>query len=195
MKTYVEEVNGLAFRLRAEEALCPQVLALLRAFGAVPKEKLRNESKIQIGFSVIILEERDGGYCVTVPDYTKSPFSDTTEDLTIALWIQMEQTDLLRQYGLEGEPVRFDDPIAVSRGALQEERIFLQRFSDLGGSGWCVKPVDGGSGEYEAVYAYELLKIRPELLKVLVLPYEYLAVFEGESLAEILNEKNESILL
>lgn len=46
---------------------------------------------------------------------------------------------------------------------------------------------------YESLYAYELLQIRPALLKVLALPYHYLAVMDDEQIHAILNENDENI--
>ena len=48
--------------------------------------------------------------------------------------------------------------------------------------------------EYESIYAYQLLNIRPSILKVLMLPYDYIVVIDGEDIIELLNEKDESII-
>ena len=203
MKTYTNEINGIKFKFSVEESLYPQTQALLQAIKTIPQGKLRNGFKIEIGFSVFILVETAEGYNIIVPDYTKSPFSETTEDLTIALWIQLEQTDLLRLYNLTGEPIRFDDKIVVAKNVLHENQISLQRFSDLGESGWCVNAIEKNengkflnvtANDYESLYVYQLLKIRPSLIKALVLPYEYIVVFEGDTIIEILNEQDESIV-
>jgi hypothetical protein len=50
------------------------------------------------------------------------------------------------------------------------------------------------SAPYSTIYAYELFAKRPALLRVLALPRVYLVVFEENSIADILNEKNESLL-
>ena len=47
--------------------------------------------------------------------------------------------------------------------------------------------------DYETIYAYQLLQKRLSLIKVLVLPYEYIVIFNGDEINEILNEKDESI--
>ncbi len=51
-----------------------------------------------------------------------------------------------------------------------------------------------GSEEYESIYAYQLVKLRPALLKVLMLPYDYIVVFDGDTIVEILNENDESVM-
>lgn len=191
------------FSASVEEPLFTQVQILFLSIKTIPPENIKNGYKLEIGFSIFILVENDNGYCIVVPDYTKSPFSDTTEDLTIALWIQFEQIDLLKLYDIQGTPVRFDDKIAVAKNALQENLISLQRFSDLGESGWCVESIEHGedgkfhnvsTNEYESYYVYQLLKLRPSLMKALALPYDYIVVFEGDTINAILNEQDEDIM-
>ncbi len=93
----------------------------------------------------------------------------------------------------------------MAKGALEQPLISLQRFPELGAcaSGWCVEALeqteDGSfaavpAESYETVYAYELLKLRLDLVKVLLLPYDYMAFFNGQELVEILNEKNEGLI-
>lgn len=203
MKTYTSEINGTKYSLCTEEPLYAQALSMFRAIRTIHQEKLKNGFKLQIGFSLFIFVETAEGYQIVMPDYTKSPFTDTTEDLTIALWIQLEQADLLQLYHLPGETVRFDDKIVAAENVLQKNQISLQRFTDLGESGWCVEEIKkGDNGEffpvtanaYESYYIYQLLKIRPALIKALVLPYEYIVVFDGDNIVEILNEQNESVM-
>lgn len=203
MKTYTSEINGIKYSLCVEEPLYSEVQSLFQAMKTIPQGKLKNGFKLQIGFSVFILVETAEGYQIVTPDYTNNPFLETTEDLTLALWIQSEQTDLLRLYHLTGETVRFDDKIVVAENVLQKEQISLQRFTDLGESGWCAGEIKKGedgkyfnvtANAYESYYIYQLLKIRPALIKALVLPYEYIVVFEGDNIIEILNGQNESII-
>jgi len=205
IKTYSSNINGNIFSAKVKEPLYPQVQILFKVLEKIPSEKIKNGYSIEIGFSVFSLVEREKGYCIVVPDYMKNPFSDKTEDLTIALWVQLEQTDLLRLCNLEGESVRFDDKLVVAKNVLQEKYISLQRYSDLGkdASGWCVESVVYGedkkfqgvpTNDYETIFAYHLLKFRPALLKALALPYEYIAVFDGETINAILNGQNENIM-
>ena len=45
--------------------------------------------------------------------------------------------------------------------------------------------------EYESIYAYQLLNIHPSILKVLMLPYDYIVVIDGQDIIELLNEMDE----
>ena len=57
-----------------------------------------------------------------------------------------------------------------------------------------LKVLNVDATEYESIYAYQLLNIRPSILKVLMLPYDYIVVIDGEDIIELLNEKDESII-
>ena len=197
MKTFSCKIHDITFNARAEEPLYPQVQTLFQTIQAIPAKNIRNGYSIEFGFTVFFLVEKGNEYCIVAPDYKKYPYSDTTEDLTIALWIQLEQAHLLRLYNLECEGVRFDDKVIVAKNALQENAIYLQRFSNCGkgDSGWCIKPVEHGeAGDFEAYYAYQLLSIRPALIKALILPYEYIVIFEGDTIVSIMNEQDEDII-
>ena len=203
MKTYIKEINGISYRLALEEELYTQALILLSEIEKIG-DTVRDGYKIQIGFTVFTLNKQSHNeYTIAAPDYMKNPFNDTTTDLTLAVGIQFQQLDILKTCGVVGESVRFDDKIAVADNALNKEYISMQRFSDLGESGWCIEGLEkdkNGSfncvsaSEYKPYYAYQLLSIRPSLVWCLLLPYGYMVVFSGENILEILNENNESLL-
>ena len=203
IKEYSETINGIKYNYIIEEALASQLKPLLSAFSKIPNEKIVNEFRISVGFSIFTLVGDNNEFDIIVSDYTKSPFVDTTKDLSLAVWVQYEQALFLRQHNIEGQAVRFDDVIAVAKGALEKESISMQRFSDLGGSGWCINEVHINekmkfnivdSEEYETIYAYQLLHFRPQIIKTLLLPYDYIVVCSGDELIEVLNDKDESIL-
>lgn len=77
------------------------------------------------------------------------------------------------------------------------DSIYLQRSSNCekGDSGWYIGPVNEEDNieELEAFYAYQLLKIRPELIKVLASPFEYMIIFEKEEIQAVLNENDKDI--
>lgn len=198
-------INNIKYFVSADESIISKTHILFEAIKSIPSNDVKNGYKLEIGFTVFIfLSERDG-YKIVVPDYLNSPFLNTTDDLTIALWILSEQIELLKKYNISGVPVRFDDEIVIAENALENSLISLQRFADLGenASGWCIEAIgkreDGSfytieTKEYKTVYAYQLLQSRPESVKILVLPYEYFVVINDETVIEILNEKGDSII-
>lgn len=91
----------------------------------------------------------------------------------------------------EGQLIKFNDKIVIAKNVLQQEEVYLQRSSgcDEGDSGWYISPINEEvSGELEIIYAYQLLKMKPEIIQVLTLPYNYLVVFEKDKIKAILNE-------
>ena len=198
-------INGINLYISADESIISQSQVLFQAIKTIPIEKIKDGFKLEIGFSVFIFSAVNDGYKIVVPDYLNSPFLSTTDDLTFDLWILLEQTELLKMYVIEGVSTRFDDEIVIAKNALENPIISLQRYSDLGkeASGWCIEAIEEKSDgtfqtvttkDYESIYAYQLLQKRLSLIKVLALPYEYIVVFDGDEIIEILNEKNESII-
>lgn len=190
--------------MKVDDALYFQSQLLWKTIQDIPADEIKDGFKIEIGFSLYILQKSESGYDVVVPDYESTPFPEFTEDLTLAFLIQMEQIELLQKYRINGDSVRFDDEIAVAKGSIDKPKICMQRFRELGGSGWCLNEIsqseDGSfsnveTDEYESIYAYQLLNMRHPLLKVLMLPYDYFIVFDGDDIVEILNENDESILI
>lgn len=201
METFTHTAGGIRFSLQADPALRMPAQMLLRSLESVPADEMKDGYMFEAGFSVFTCMAAEDGYQILSPDYADSPLINTTQDLSAALWVLLEQALLLKKCGIGGEPTRFDDEIVVAEGALESPLISLQRYSDLGGSGWCVEAlaVEDGvcqtvSAPYSTIYAYELFAKRPALLRVLSLPREYFVVFEENSIADILNEKNESLL-
>lgn len=195
MKTIVKNIGGKNIIATAEEHLSPQIEKLLYLLTKVEDNKLVDGFSIQVGWSIFILSKRENEYHIIVPDYTKNPFKDTTEDLTLALWVQLEQVHCLRQLNIDGEMIKFSDKIVTAKNVLQLDEVYLQRARDCekGDSGWYIGPVDETEeieGELEAFYAYQLLKIRPSIIQVLTLPYEYLVIFEKDKIKAILDDND-----
>lgn len=201
--TYTEEINGINFTFSADEALRPFAEPLLEAIEYIPAEKIKDGFRIRAGFSTFMLSEHGIGFDIAAPDYTDDPLTVLTTDLTLALHVQYRQVLLLHKYGIVGKAIHFYDKIAVAKGALEKELVSMQRFAELGGSGWSVetftldedgtaRPVE--AEDYEAVYAYELISRRPELIDALCLPDGYIAVYRGKELIELLDDNNESVM-
>lgn len=151
-----------------------------------------------MGWSLYFLEYKDDEFYIISPDFTKNPFKEKTKDLTLALWVQLEQTHLLRKVNRSGESVRFDDKIIALKGVINQKNIYLQRTNDdieKGDSGWYIGSLDDSdiSEEYEAFYTYELLKLRPSLMQILALPFDYMVTFEKDKLQSIVDENNNDI--
>lgn len=187
MKTIIKNIGNKNIKAKVEEPLSFHVETLFNLLSKV-EDKLVDRFSIQIGWSVYSLYKYEDYYQIITQDYTKNPLKDTTEDLTIALWVQLEQSHCLRRLNTEGQLIKFNDKIVIAKNVLQQEEFYLQRSSgcDEGDSGWYIGPINEEvSGELEA---YELLKSKPTIIQVLALPYNYLVVFEKGKIKAILNE-------
>lgn len=195
LKTMIKNIGNKNIKAKVEEPLSFHVETLFNLLSNV-EDKLADGFSIQVGWSVYSLYKYEDYYQIITRDYTKNPFKDKTEDLTIALWVQLEQAHCLRRLNIEGELIKFNDKIVIAKNVLQLEEVYLQRFSGCGegDSGWYIGPInEEASGELETIYAYELLKMKPAFIQVLALPYDYLVVFEEDKIKAILNENDVDI--
>ncbi|URZ04653.1 immunity protein Imm33 domain-containing protein [Clostridium felsineum] len=105
---------------------------------------------------------------------------------------------MLNKLRLDGEKISFQDKVVCAKEVLSVDSIYMERTSERenGDSGWYIEPVDESiaNDKLEAYYAYQLLKIRPSIIKTLALPSGYMAVFEKDELKAVLNEKDIDLL-
>src|SRR5699024_7244943 len=183
--------------MSAEKELEPQMESLFMIIENLNSGEIIDGLSFQVGWSIYYLKEmEDRQFTVISPDYSNDPFEGVTDDLTIALWVQLEQVHFLRKLNIEGLSIKFSDKIILSKGVLELENIFLQRAGDVeqGDSGWFIGAVEDDNTELYAMYAYQLLKIRPELIQVLALPNDYMVIFEGKEVKAVLNENDQDVL-
>ncbi|MCE4048956.1 MULTISPECIES: immunity protein Imm33 domain-containing protein [Bacillaceae] len=194
MKKFEKIIMGKTIIMTAQKELEPQIEILFAKLEQVDRNKLIHGFSLQVGWSVYYLHEREtGNFILTSPDYSRNPFEDTTKDLTLTLWVQLDQGHFLRKLNVDGLSIKFSDKIILSKGVLELEKIYLQRNGDVevGDSGWYIGPVeDDNTIELYALYAYQLLKIKPEIIQVLALPNDYMVVFENNEIKAVLNEND-----
>jgi len=195
-----KQVGGTTLLVQCEEPLARQAEWLLDLLGRRSAEglDLRDGRSIQVGWTILKLRERKGGLVVCEPDYSGDPFSDEREDLTASLLVQAQQNDILKRLGEKGEAAVFQDKIVLAKGCLREQRVYLERTPGApeGDSGWYIGPAEDREAEreLEALYVYQLLRVRPALMQVLALPPGYLVVFDGDNLEAVLNDRNVNVL-
>lgn len=193
-----KNINEKLFIVTVESYLKEQAEELLNVISKIEFSKFKDKFTIQIGFTIFTLQKVDEGFIILSPDYSKNPLTNSTEDLTIALWIQLEQGTLLNKLNLTGELISFQDKIICSKGVLKLDNIYLERSGEYekGDSGWYIGPVDevNANEELEAYYAYQIIKIRPSIIKVLTLPSRYMAVFNKDKLGAVLSDNDIDVL-
>ncbi|MNJ49366.1 hypothetical protein D3C77_445900 [compost metagenome] len=154
--------------------------------------------RIQAGWTVYTVVECDGAVEIAAPDYNADPFNTITKDLSTSISVQLAQNHILKTYGIDGDFCLFQDKIVVAKGVFDEKKVYLERSTHRadGDSGWYLGPVNKNNEntELEAYYIYQLLSLRPSLLKALAVARGYLVVFEGEEIEAVLDENNNRIM-
>lgn len=155
---------------------------------------VREGARVQLGWMMLYFRRWNEGLVVHVPDVSRNPFLDTTDDLSLAIRVLGEQNEIIRRLEVEGRTTSFQDKVVAARGALEQPNIYLERTANTpaGDSGWYVGALGEGGppSDLEALYCYELLSRRPALMKVLALPPGYLVVFKGDQVDAVLDPSN-----
>jgi hypothetical protein len=143
MEKFEKSIMDNTIIVTAEKELEPQIENLFTILEQVDCDKLIDGFSFQVGWSVYYLHEKEtGNFTLTTSDYSRNPFEDITEDLTLALWVQLEQSHFLRKLNVDGLSIKFSDKIIITKGVLELEEIYLQRTGDVekGDSGWYIGP-------------------------------------------------------
>ena len=198
-----KKIDGRNVNAYCDEAFSIQAKSILELVGNAQKSKnvLLEGYKIQIGWSMFIMALIDGELALTAPDYVKNPFEDTVSDISLALWIHMRQIELLKKTNLEGEYATFKDTMIILKEALDADDLFFlrQEARGDGDSGWYLgllgdKKEGRPASDYISVRTYQLLTIRPELLKLLFLPTGCMAIIKEGEITEILDAGDNRVL-
>lgn len=188
------EKNGLIFYGTFSEGLFKEWLKVVNVLPS--KERIQDGLLLQIGFSIYKLVQLNmDQFRIMSVNYETNPFKEFTDDLTLALWIQSEQTRLAKELKIEASEIRFDEKIVLAKGVFESDHYFLQRQNTdrKGDSGWFVGYQNQDTDDFVGIYAFEILKKNPKLIKTLILPADYLVVVNGGDIQAILNEQDEEI--
>lgn len=151
--------------------------------------------------TLTLVREPDGLLWVHEPDYASPhPLVQTRGDVTTSLAVLAEQKwRCVDQERCEPAALSFRDVIVVARGSLDAQHIYLERTTDAvddGDSGWFVGFADQddepNNADVEAIFVFQLLTLRPQLLPMLTLPAGYLVVFQGDSVVAIVPPASEA---
>jgi hypothetical protein len=153
------------------------------------KKKLAAGQTVQLGWTTLRLVSSKGELHVHEPDYDDDSPETTRDDVTVSLTVLARQKAVLDQVKAEGQPLDYDDKIVVAGGALHAKRVRMLRSGKAksADSGWFVGFADeeASDDQLEALWVYQLLMERPALLSVLLLPPDYLVVFDGDEIVSI----------
>lgn len=188
------EKNGLIFYGTFSEGLFEEWLKIVNVLPS--KERIRDGLLLQIGFGIYkIVRLNTDQFRIISVNYETNPFTEFTDDLTLALWIQSEQSRLAKELKIEASEIRFDEKIVLAKGVFESDHYFLQRqdTDKKGDSGWFVGYQNQDTDDFVGMYAFEILKKNPKLIKALILPADYLVVVNRGVIQAILNEQDEEV--
>lgn len=183
----------------ADEALAPQARWLLETIKGVSERggELKDGTTLEVGWTVLTVKERGGELVVCEPDYARDPFTDLGEDVSRTLLLLGQQNDVLRRVGAEMVPSRFDERVVVAEGALGARKVYLHRQDKTSAddTGWYVGHFERQQAEpvYRSLRVFEVLRERWALGRALALPFNYVAVFDGDQLVGIQNDRGQEV--
>ncbi len=199
----IKHIDGRNVVVYCNEALSMQAEFILKIIEEEQKKNdiLQNGHKIQIGWSLYFMIKSDDGFILNVPDFSKNPFADITNDVSTTLLVQMQQNDILRQTKTQGTYVLFQDKLIILKDALNSQDLyFVRQEVKQGDSGWYLgllnddKEVSRTEQDYVSIYTYQLLELKPQLLKLLALPVGCIAVIKNNEIFEIVDSNSKRIL-
>jgi hypothetical protein len=184
---YEEQINGLFNKLAELDKIGPAIT---------------NGSSIQFGWSRLLLKGNEDELIIYEPDFSGNPFKDYVPSIDNTLKILVEQAVLLNNFGIEGVTAKYSDKIVITKNCLSKSKIYLERTSsdEEDDSGWFIGEVDDINTDdsidnYDVIYVFQLLNIRPTLMQVLVLPPGFLVVFFQDQLIQIFDNEGKNILV
>lgn len=158
---------------------------------------------IQAGWNLFVLRQTERGYRLEALDYAGDPQSQTTPDLSMALWVHVSQALMLKRAAVSPEGCRFDDRLIVQRGCLDAHSVLLQRLDPArnGNSGWYLSFAEGPRAEEgftpanaQSLPTYKLLLHRRSLLPLLLLPVGCATIFDGQRHRAIVDLANDVLI-
>jgi hypothetical protein len=195
------ELRGRLLVASCDPDLQEQVNSLLRMIEEADEHVggLRDGTVIEFGWAPLRLRAEHQELVVCEPDYA-GDVHQFVASVTRTITVVAEQTALLDALGVEGVAARYDQGIVLKRGVLDLGRIFLHRREPVSDrdSGWYVGPADDSGeppdpGQLDAIHVYRLLNIRPAWLRVMALPPEYIAVFDGDEIEAVVDPSNRRV--
>lgn len=155
---------------------------------------------IQFGWAPLKLIELNNELALCEPDYLGNAFKNFKPDISTTLWTIVSQINFISDLDCEPLDFRFDDKVLFKKGCLSSDKLFAVREEHQSGdSGWYIGPdnkKDEGppsADELEAIYAFQLLEIKPHLLNVMLLPVGWVVIWDDLQITGIINDKNETV--
>lgn len=205
IKTFRMPVAGITVAIDADDSLAEQANWMLRTLAPVFQNEIKEGDRFRMGWSSLTAHLINGEIHLYEPDFRTDPFRDENPDVSLTLQVTAAQTDFLHRTGMQAyeDLPFFAHKLILQRSVLERDRIAMLRRERVSGddSGWFVVPAAetgeiqpvSPTGGYEAVYSYQLLRLRPAMLIVLGLPAGCVVVFNGSQITSAVDPQNHVI--
>ncbi|MBI3828086.1 MAG: hypothetical protein HY291_01125 [Planctomycetes bacterium] len=193
------------FSVKFREELLPLAEALLQLVvsHAYEQPEYPADFKLPFGWAPLTLRGRGKERAICIPDFSRNPFDDVQEDVSIALSVAAGQDDVVKRAGVKKPmPCLFTDEVVLGHGCLAGKLIEMERkdFPARGFSGWHIMPGDPADlkrieekKKIERTPTYRILGRRDILLSLLSLPVGYTARVNDYGIAAVYNANRESV--
>jgi hypothetical protein len=179
---------------RCDPSLHFEAESVLRLVGELESSGnvIADGARIPLGWSRLSVHTRGDDLVLCEPQFDGDPLADVRDDITQTLAVLVEQASFVQELGTASQPTQFDDELTVACGVLAEPRIYCERRE----AGWYIGPRDR-EGELDCVNlrVYELLELRPAVLRVLALPVGTLVAFDGDVIETVLDASDRDLLV
>lgn len=193
------------FTVKFREELLPLAESLLQLVmsHAYDQPEYPADFKIAFGWVPVTLRGRGRDRAICIPDFSRNPFDDVQEDVSIALTVSAGQEDVIKRTGVKKSmPCLFTDEVVLGQGCLAGKLIEMERkdFPTRGFSGWHIMPGDPvdlkrieEKKKIERTPTYRILGRRDIVLNLLSLPVGYTVRINDQGIAAVYNTNRESV--
>jgi hypothetical protein len=156
--------------------------------------------EIRFGFSLLRLAPAGDGLRLTEPVFESWPELRWRQTIDVTLDVTATQVKLLAEARADVEDAWFDQLLLAAPGALAERELFLRRVSPVAAddSGWLLgslhDPEALTDAALEPVPIAHLVASRVSLLAALALPRDYVAIFVGDAVEQVLDADGNELL-
>ncbi|MBI4616012.1 MAG: tetratricopeptide repeat protein [Planctomycetes bacterium] len=163
---------------------------------------LQDGLRIGFGWMPITLRGQGPELALCEPDFEGDPRVDLCEDVSATLQVSVMHALVAELAGVSPIEARCWQTVLVARGAIEQEFVVMHRNEEPTDehSGWYVGPLDpreidrvAANKDYELLPGFEILKLRPHLVKAMCLPVQYMAYFRGDRITRITDAEDNEV--
>lgn len=202
ISTLTRTIDGVTLSLRVLEQLSSMGETVLDELAA-RRSEWSDGFYIWLGWSPFMLRTSESGFDVIGPDLTSDPRQNLTDDLSLALWINVQLLDVAQRAGVEPQDIQFNSDVICTLDWESSPGLQLSRtqVSNPADSGWFIQPFPAPPREEEwdpeelvRLEVWQILQARQNAVPVLALPIGVTAVTDDEGLRIVFRDSDAAVL-